>query len=201
MFDHGSAPMRDPEHQHYNSYEQFPKQQHPAWGDIFPPYARGVLWAMSADLLGLVVADFEQDLRQQPGAVLDERAANTLPHPDDPAIGVLVTSLARRGITVNIDDRDLNSYSLNPACNSVFSNMHNRTWIVHHVKPETMQCMWDLDNAEGAGEVARKNSVKDASQRLFPDLCLCSEEVEEEHFEGQDEPAFWYDRNRFNYAR
>ena len=28
----------DPEHQHYNSYEQFPKQDHPSWGDIFPPY-------------------------------------------------------------------------------------------------------------------------------------------------------------------
>lgn len=25
MFDHGSSPVRDPAHQHYNSYEQFPK--------------------------------------------------------------------------------------------------------------------------------------------------------------------------------
>ena len=41
MFDHGSSPVRDPLHQHYNSYEQFPKQEHPAWGDIFPPY---VFW-------------------------------------------------------------------------------------------------------------------------------------------------------------
>eukprot|EP00438_Fugacium_kawagutii_P002289 Skav226048 [mRNA] locus=scaffold211:106333:113667:+ [translate_table: standard] len=38
MFDHGSSPVRDPSHQHYNSYEQFPQQKHPAWGDIFPPY-------------------------------------------------------------------------------------------------------------------------------------------------------------------
>lgn len=39
MFDHGSSPVREPSHQHYNSYEQFAKQEHPAWGDIFPPYA------------------------------------------------------------------------------------------------------------------------------------------------------------------
>mmetsp|Transcript_168515 Transcript_168515/g.535902 ORF Transcript_168515/g.535902 Transcript_168515/m.535902 type:complete len:819 (-) Transcript_168515:69-2525(-) len=201
MFDHGSAPVRDPEHQHYNSYEQFPKQQHPAWGDIFPPYARGILWAMSADLMGLLVADFLEEISAQPGAVLDERAANSMPHPDDPAVGVLVTSLVRRGISVNLDDRDLNSYSLNPACNSTFSNIHNRTWIVHHVKPETMRCMWNLDTAEGAFGVADGNSAIDASKRLFPDLCLCSEEVEEEAFEDDEEEPFWYDKTRFNNAR
>merc|ERR1740123_1209595 len=53
-FDHGSQVVRDPEHAHYNSFEQCPKREHPMFGDIFPPYARGHLWVMSADLLARV---------------------------------------------------------------------------------------------------------------------------------------------------
>jgi len=52
MFDHGSSPVRDPSHQHYNSYEQFPKQEHPAWGDIFPPY---VAWLCAESLSAMSV--------------------------------------------------------------------------------------------------------------------------------------------------
>ncbi|CAL1147087.1 unnamed protein product, partial [Cladocopium goreaui] len=127
MFDHGSSPVRDPSHQHYNSYEQFPKQEHPAWGDIFPPYARGLLWAMSVDLVAATVKEFMADREDQPDIPLDEVAASSLPHPDDPAVGVLIAGLVQRGMSVNLDDRDFNSFSLNPSCNSTFSNIHNRT--------------------------------------------------------------------------
>ncbi|CAJ1432471.1 unnamed protein product [Effrenium voratum] len=116
MFDHGSSPVRDPAHQHYNSFEQFPKQDHPAWGDIFPPYARGLLWAMSADLVAATVREFREDLQEQPDIPLDEEAANRLPHPDDPAVGVLIAGLVRQGMSINLDDRDFNSFSLNPSC-------------------------------------------------------------------------------------
>ncbi|CAJ1437294.1 unnamed protein product [Effrenium voratum] len=199
MFDHGSSPVRDPAHQHYNSFEQFPKQDHPAWGDIFPPYARGLLWAMSADLVAATVREFREDLQEQPDIPLDEEAANRLPHPDDPAVGVLIAGLVRQGMSINLDDRDFNSFSLNPSCNSTFSNIHNRTWVVHHVKPETMRCMWDLDTAESAVGISDQNSVIDASSRIFPDLCRCSTEVVEEE-DGEEEP-FWYDKSRFNNAR
>ncbi|CAK9038984.1 unnamed protein product, partial [Durusdinium trenchii] len=158
MFDHGSSPVRDPAHQHYNSYEQFPKQDHPAWGDIFPPYARGLLWAMSADLVAATVKEFMADREEQPDVPLDEAAADHLPHPDDPAVGVLIAGLVQRGMSINLDDRDFNSFSLNPSCNSTFSNIHNRTWVVHHVQPETMRCMWDLDNAEEAKQISSQNS-------------------------------------------
>eukprot|EP00930_Biecheleria_cincta_P014533 TRINITY_DN12466_c0_g1_i1.p1 TRINITY_DN12466_c0_g1~~TRINITY_DN12466_c0_g1_i1.p1 ORF type:complete len:778 (-),score=68.96 TRINITY_DN12466_c0_g1_i1:204-2537(-) len=201
MFDHGSSPVRDPSHQHYNSYAQFPKQAHPAWGDIFPPYARGILWAMSADLLAEVVADFIHDVDAQPGVRLDEASAEMLPHPDDPAVGVVIRGLMQKGMSINLDDRDFNSFSLNPACNSTFSNIHNRTWIVHHVKPETMRCMWELDTAEDAAGVASHNSAIDASNRLFPDLCLCSANADVEEIEDGEEEPFWYDRQRFNSAR
>ncbi|CAE7846869.1 GALT1 [Symbiodinium necroappetens] len=199
MIDHGSSPVRDPEHQHYNSYEQFPKQDHPSWGDIFPPYARGLLWAMSADLVAAIVEAFNADVEERAGEVLGEAAANTVPHPDDPAVGVLIAGLVQGGMSINLDDRDFNSFSLNPSCNSTFSNIHNRTWVVHHVQPETMRCMWELDTAEAAQGIASQNSATDASNRIFPDLCLCSTEVVEEE-DGEEEP-FWYDRSRFNTAR
>lgn len=199
MIDHGSSPVRDPEHQHYNSYEQFPKQDHPSWGDIFPPYARGLLWAMSADLVAAIVEAFNADVEERAGEVLGEAAANTVPHPDDPAVGVLIAGLVQGGMSINLDDRDFNSFSLNPSCNSTFSNIHNRTWVVHHVQPETMRCMWELDTAEAAQGIASQNSATDASNRIFPDLCLCSTEVVEEE-DGEEEP-FWYDRSRFNTDR
>merc|ERR1712187_828282 len=119
------------------------------------------------------------------GAVLDEASANQIPHPDDPAVGVVVTGLVRRGVSVNLDDRDFNSFSLNPSCNSTFSNIHEHTWAVHHVNPETMRCMWAID--EAVGEVLNN----------LPDLCPCSTEVEEEEDQMYDGQPFWYDRSRF----
>ena len=86
--DHGSAPVRDPDHQHYNTYRQCPERKHPVWGDVFPPYARGHLWAMSADLLGEIVKRWKQDLVDQPAGIFDEAVAAQLPHPDDPALGI-----------------------------------------------------------------------------------------------------------------
>merc|ERR1712032_1581518 len=149
------------------------------WGDVFPPYARGSLWAMSADLLGEVVVRWKREVDDQRGGVLDVRVADQLPHPDDPALGVVISNLVNEGMSINLDDRDFNSFSLNPSCNSTFSNIHNRTWVVHHVKPETMRCMWALDTAVGAQSVAAGNSAIDASQRAFPDLCECSTDVVE----------------------
>merc|ERR1712061_354243 len=98
------------------------------------------------------------DLEAQPGAALDQSVAETMPH---------------------LDDRDFNSFSLNPSCNSTFSNIHNRTWVVHHVQPDTMRCMWKLDTMEEAMGVPAANSANDASYRIFPDLCQCSTDVEE----------------------
>eukprot|EP00929_Paragymnodinium_shiwhaense_P008609 TRINITY_DN112567_c0_g1_i1.p1 TRINITY_DN112567_c0_g1~~TRINITY_DN112567_c0_g1_i1.p1 ORF type:complete len:832 (+),score=118.84 TRINITY_DN112567_c0_g1_i1:123-2618(+) len=201
-FDHGSSPVRDPSHQHYNSYKQYPEQKHPMWGDIFPPYARGMLWTMSIDLVTAIVMSWLEELRHNPRDELTEDFADELPHPDDPAIGVVLSSLSADGLVINVDDRDFNSYSLNPACNSTFSNIHNKTWVVHHVKPETMRCMWALDTADAdAMNVATGNSAVDASQRSFPDLCLCSEEVEEEEPDIVDGIPFWYPKQRFNTAR
>merc|ERR1712048_1094538 len=203
-FDHGSNPVRDPTHQHFNTYEQMPERKHPMWGDVFPPYARGNLWAMSVDLLSAVVEQWMIERAINPKGKLDEKVARQLPHPDDPALGVVVSNLVQDGLSVNLDDRDFNSFSLNPSCTSKFSNIHNRTWLIHHVGVETMHCMWKLDavvyeDLQEKGGLPRKTIP---STFEFPDLCACSTDVQEEEdpYEAEDGTPFWYPKHRFNSA-
>ena len=56
--------------------------------------------------------------------------ALTLPHPDDPMMGIFVENLVDKGTFVNVDDRDWNLFSLNPTCEARFSMLHERTWVV-----------------------------------------------------------------------
>merc|ERR1711879_267491 len=186
------APVREPEHQHYNSYRQCPKRNHPVWGDIFPPYARGSLWAMSADLVGEIVKKWKEDLGDQPDVgIFTEAVAEQLPHPDDPALGIVIANLVSDGYSINLDDRDFNMFSLNPSCNSTFSNIHNRTLVVHHVGSDTMHCMWSID---------RSSNLDHWPLLGFPDLCPCGSHVEEEEdlmYNASGKP-FTYDRTRFN---
>eukprot|EP00927_Polykrikos_kofoidii_P047777 TRINITY_DN42062_c0_g1_i1.p1 TRINITY_DN42062_c0_g1~~TRINITY_DN42062_c0_g1_i1.p1 ORF type:complete len:891 (-),score=112.60 TRINITY_DN42062_c0_g1_i1:27-2549(-) len=184
--DHGSNPVRDVDHPHYNSFEQMPKQNHPLHGDIFPPYARGHLWAMSADLVSMVAQLWQNELDQHDGNVSMELAAR-LPHPDDPALGVALSRLVSEdNMSLNIDDRDLNVFALNPSCNATYLMIHSRTWVVHHVDSKTMRCMWAIDNS----------TVFDEESGQMPDICSCSMEVVEE--EDDHELPFAYPKTRFN---
>ncbi|CAJ1337208.1 unnamed protein product [Effrenium voratum] len=182
-FDSGSSVVRDPTHPHYNSEEQLPIRDHPMFGDIFPPYVRGHLWAMSADLLARLSDVWAAQLREVEDVTL--QLAKSLPHPDDPAIGVIMASLVDMGdISLAVDDRDLNHFALNPSCNATYLNIHNRTWVIHHVTPEAMQCFWSIDEQEEEGEL--------------PDLCSCSMDVVEEKSGNPDDDEFDYPRERFN---
>eukprot|EP00434_Breviolum_minutum_P023335 symbB.v1.2.020585.t1/scaffold1691.1/size105682/2 len=184
-FDSGSTVVRDPFHPHYNSEEQLPLREHPMFGDIFPPYVRGHLWAMSGDLLTLVSDLWKTQLEQLEDAKVTLDLAKRLPHPDDPALGVLMASLVDAGdINVAVDDRDLNHFALNPSCNATYLKIHNRTWVVHHVTPEAMECFWSIDEMAVQGEL--------------PDLCPCSMEVVEEKSGNSDDDDFDYPRERFN---
>jgi len=198
-FDHGSNPVRDPEHPHYNSYEQLPERRHPMFGDILPPYARGSLWAMSADLLSLVAAAWRGELERYGGGLTLELASR-LPHPDDPALGVALAGLVDRDqFSLNVDDRDLNVFALNPSCNASYLNMHRRTWAVHHVSAGAMRCMWALDSAAGG---CVHSAQAQGCPAEMPDLCPCSLEEkvveEEEDMDSPDALPFWYPRDRFN---
>jgi len=193
-FDHGSNPVRDPKHPHYNSQVQFPERRHPLFGDIFPPYARGHLWVMSADLLAMVVDVWRGELMRHKNVSLE--LASRLPHPDDPALGIALANLVDQDqVSLNLDDRDLNAFALNPSCNATYLNIHNRTWVVHHVDARTMRCMWAIDSSGGGRDIGGGHGCGGA---LF-DLCPCSMEVVEEVDEsfGEEEP-FDYPRSRFN---
>lgn len=191
-FDHGSNPVRDKRHQHYNSFEQFPERRHPLFGDIFPPYARGHLWVMSSDLLAMIVSTWQEELVRHRNISL--ALASRLPHPDDPALGITLENLVEQGHTsLNLDDRDLNVFALNPSCNATYLGMHNRTWVVHHVDVDTIQCMWAIDLV--AGKCATQANGCDG---VMPDLCPCAMNVTEEVDEEEDDLPFSYPKARFN---
>jgi len=196
-FDHGSNPVRDPRHPHYNSQEQFPERRHPLFGDIFPPYARGHLWVMSADLLAMVVDVWHGELLRHKNISI--ALANKLPHPDDPALGVALANLVDQDIvSLNVDDRDLNIFSLNPSCNATYLNIHKRTWAIHHVSADAMHCMWAIDNEDASGCALVADACKGGPGDVLPDLCPCSMDVVEEVDERDADEPFDYPRTRFN---
>ncbi|CAE8716769.1 unnamed protein product [Polarella glacialis] len=165
----------------------------PALLPLAPPPAGP---AMSVDLLGEIVSRWKGEIHSDPDSILDESVANQLPHPDDPALGVVISNLVHEGMSINLDDRDFNQFSLNPSCNSSFSNIHNRTWVVHHVSAETLRCMWAVDSA-AEDEAGGVPGVKPLSH-VFPDLCQCSTEVAEEPDAMEGDTPFWYPRQRFS---
>lgn len=192
-FDSGSSIVRDPEHPHYNSFEQMPERKHPMFSDIFPPYVRGHLWAMSSDLLTLVVDAWIAELAAVSGRVSLELAGR-LPHPDDPALGVAMMNIVDSGVlSLAVDDRDLNHFALNPSCNATYLNIHQRTWVVHHVTPDAIRCFWSLDKSVAEASVSHADL---GNAHTFPDLCPCSLEVLEE--KSPDDDEFDYPRDRFN---
>lgn len=201
-FDHGSTPVRDETHPHYNSHEQFPPELDPISGDLFPIYARGSLWTMSNDLF-MSVADAGFDLLKMKSEALnttwdDDELAESVVHPDDPLVGVLVRQLVRAGRNVNIDDRDFNVFSLNPSCTSRYSSIHNRTLVVHHATPSIVECMWSIDSDRTADDILTPNTPRD---KVLASLCECGVDVEEEEsdwYELQSGVPFTYPKERFN---
>merc|ERR1712187_974705 len=134
--------------------------------------------------MGLVVNVWRKDVTHN--ANLTIALAKKLPHPDAPALGVLLASLVNQNqLSINLDDRDLNHFSLNPSCNATYLNMHRYTWVVHHVDAEAMHCMWAIDNA--AGDCA---GFGGGCHGVLPDLCSCSMDVFEEVNEVEGEEKF-----------
>ena len=143
-------------------------------------------------------------------------------HPDDPALGVYLWQLVTQPpkTFLHVDDRDENRFSLNPGCVSTFSRMHNSTWVVHHVTPQQLRCMWASDTQGGyvqyvsnqpawtalSPEQLLSGSTSEATQahlgkwaRMhvddrrapFPDLCPCASIHEE-----LDETVYHYPFDR-----
>eukprot|EP00927_Polykrikos_kofoidii_P051699 TRINITY_DN45499_c0_g1_i1.p1 TRINITY_DN45499_c0_g1~~TRINITY_DN45499_c0_g1_i1.p1 ORF type:complete len:650 (-),score=66.32 TRINITY_DN45499_c0_g1_i1:38-1696(-) len=147
------------------------KEQYPF--DVFAPYPRGVVRVLSMDLVRLISkAGREGKLRMIYG--------------DDPCIGVHLRQLLLDPEeplpSLTLDDFDNRVFAMEPSCHpNLWSKMTNRTWVIHHVSPKQIRCMWDADiqagyyqEVVGVGLVPQDESLSGP----FPDLCHCASHEE-----------------------
>lgn len=170
IFDYISPVPRDEEDNFYNPEETFPFP-------VFPPYPRGVVRVLSMDVVRLLAkASQEGRLRMIYG--------------DDPCIGVHLRQLLLDGEplpSLTLDDFDNRVFAMEPSCHhNLWSKMTNRTWAIHHVKPEQIRCMWSADLAAAYYQEAEGSLQVDEDRELnaFPDLCGCA--TDESFFERSD---------------
>ena len=103
--------------------------------NTFPTYPRGVVRVLSMDLVGAISQQFQLNkLRMIYG--------------DDPNLGVHLRQLVVGNIVPSITIDDSGSYTrfaMVPSCaKQGWSTITNNTWIVHHVNPEQIKCMWKM---------------------------------------------------------
>eukprot|EP00435_Cladocopium_sp_Y103_P049700 s640_g15.t1 len=178
-FDFFSPVPREEGQAFYNSEATYPF-------DAFPPYARGLVRALSMDVVhGLANLSREGKLPVISG--------------DDPCFGVHLRYLRddpRMVPRMTLDDRDsYRVFAMEPSCNpGLWSHVTHRSWVIHHVSPEQVQCMWDADVKAGLYQltpstvelpVAALWAAKEAASFVtepemqepppFPDLCHCLE--------------------------
>jgi len=164
FFDYISPIPDDPDDNFHNSMDDFPFE-------VFPPYPRGVVRVLSMDVVRLIArASQEGRLRIIFG--------------DDPCIGVHLRQLLydeRDPLpSLTLDDFDNKVFAMEPSCHpNLWSRMTNRTWVVHHVSPEQIHCMWETDLRAGYYTIAADGVWHDDSTPLtaLPDLCSCAPDV------------------------
>ena len=133
-FDYFSPVPKDEHHTFYNPADIYPFE-------VFPPYARGLLRVLSADVvLALARLSFAGKL--------------PLVYGDDPCFGVHLRYLRddKLGLPMlTLDDRDsYRVFAMEPSCNpALWSHATRRSWVVHHVSPEQIYCMWTADASAG----------------------------------------------------
>ena len=77
---------------------------------------------------------------------------------DDPSFGVHLRYLrddpSARVPRLTLDDRDsYRVFAMEPSCNeALWSHVTQRSWVIHHVSPEQIQCMWKVDLEAGIYE-------------------------------------------------
>ncbi|CAE7611700.1 GALT3 [Symbiodinium sp. CCMP2456] len=172
IFDYISPVPRDEDDNFYNAEEDFPFP-------VFPPYPRGVVRVLSMDVVRLLAkASQEGRLRMIYG--------------DDPCIGVHLRQLLFDATeplpSLTLDDFDNRVFAMEPSCHhNLWSKMTNRTWAIHHVKPQQILCMWSADMAAGYYEDGGDAGLRideDREPNEFPDLCSCA--TDESFFERSD---------------
>lgn len=132
-FDYLSPVPREEGVPFYNSVDDFPFE-------AFPPYPRGLLRALSMDVVRrLAAAGHGGQLRMIFG--------------DDPCLGVHLRHLVFHENDpvplLALDDRDsYRVFAMEPSClPHLWSHVTPRTWVVHHVTAEQTRCMFAADVA------------------------------------------------------
>merc|ERR1719476_829296 len=133
-WDYISPVPREEDDHFFNTYEDFPFE-------VFAPYPRGVVRVLSMDVVRrLAEASQERRLRMIYG--------------DDPCIGVHLRQLLfdpeEPLPSLTLDDFDNRVFAMEPSCHkNLWSKMSNRSWAVHHVSVEQIECMWRVDLRDG----------------------------------------------------
>merc|ERR1712014_303008 len=137
-------------------------------GDVFAPYPRGVVRVLSMDVVRLL-------------AKAGDEGRLKMIYGDDPCIGVHLRQLLfdpeEPLPSLTLDDFDNRVFAMEPSCHrNLWSKMTNRTWAIHHVKPEQIRCMWNIDFREGYYVETASGVEHDENVRLdsFPSLCECA---------------------------
>lgn len=138
FFERSGLVVRDPESAHFLTDDLF------GHDGVFPPYARGAALAMSLDLVRLITHyDRMGKLRRL--------------KVEDASYGYFLWQILMSGITsVTLADREEASFALDPKCctekthpNNCWSPLGPLTWVVHHVGPKAVRCMWRTDLEAG----------------------------------------------------
>ncbi|CAK9050257.1 unnamed protein product [Durusdinium trenchii] len=156
IFDYISPVPRDEDDNFYNPEETFPFP-------VFPPYPRGVVRVLSMDVVRLLAKASQED-------DFDNRVFAMEPS------SVAAMRLRRPECLMRFPCKKLGTQG-NRCHQNLWSKMTNRTWAIHHVKPEQISCMWSADLAAGYYQDTDLGLQVDESRELneFPDLCGCDE--------------------------
>lgn len=160
-FDYVSPVPREEGDHFFNTWEDYPFE-------VFAPYPRGVVRVLSMDLVRLLAkASRAGKLRMIYG--------------DDPCIGYHLRQLLfdpeEPLPSITLDDFDNKVFAMEPSCHpNLWSKITKRTWVIHHVSPEQIRCMWSADVQAGyygseAGKIVVNGEV---SPHELPDLCGCA---------------------------
>mmetsp|Transcript_6737 Transcript_6737/g.11987 ORF Transcript_6737/g.11987 Transcript_6737/m.11987 type:complete len:591 (+) Transcript_6737:33-1805(+) len=161
IFDYISPVPREENDNFFNTPEEYPFA-------VFPPYPRGVVRIFSMDIVRLIAQ------RSKEGKL-------RMVYGDDPCTGVHLRQLLfdpdEPLPSLTLDDFDNRVFAMEPSCHpNLWSKMTNRSWAIHHVKPEQIRCMFAADLMAGYYTETPVGLQPDKERELneFPDLCGCA---------------------------
>ncbi|CEM04165.1 unnamed protein product [Vitrella brassicaformis CCMP3155] len=134
FIEYGSHVVRKPSSENNITLDAFPEPR-----DVYPPFALGPCFALSRDIVGLLVEAGSSD------------SSYPLLQYDDITIGLWLWTLVfkHNKTGLQLDDRDRTRMAFEPKCGSPWAPIQNNTWMVHHVTAAHVQCMWRTDVRNG----------------------------------------------------